>query len=154
MPGPSPFASEWRDCLMAHYQNVLHNQDTLTEGTLLGVLQEVGFSEQELAQFKVLATMRADDMGPDFVPDMDALQAEAEEANQWPVANSPEEPQPEASVFEAAVFEAAVTIEEDSGPVMVIADEAAPDEDGISALPADEEPPDYRATGPEQLSMF
>ena len=154
MPGPSPFASEWRDCLMAHYQNVLRNQDTLTEGTLLGVLQEVGFSEQELVHFKVQATMRADDMGPDFVPDMDALQAVASVAVEQPAASLPEEPGPEPPVFAAAVFEAAVTIEEDSGSVMVIADEAAPDEDGISALPADEEPPDYRATGPEQLSMF
>lgn len=154
MPGPSPFATEWRDCLLAHYQNVLRNQDTLTESTLLGVLQEAGFSDEELAHFKVLATMRADDVGPDFVPDLDALQAETGEANQWPVASVPEEAQPVAPAFAAAVLEATVISEEDSGPIPVIAEEEVPAEEAPSALPADEEPPDYRASGPEQLSMF
>ncbi|MBL8147438.1 MAG: hypothetical protein JNL34_13720 [Anaerolineae bacterium] len=136
MPSPtSPFADDWRDCLIAHYQNVLRNQDHLTEGTLLGVLQEAGFSDQELAEFKVRVTMRAEDMGPDFMPDLDALKAEAVEAIQQQTAAVPNEPEP--AIFEAVVVEAVISTEDET-----------------PALPPDEEPPDYRADGPQQLSMF
>ncbi|MFN8377729.1 MAG: hypothetical protein U0452_03580 [Anaerolineae bacterium] len=169
MPSPSPFASDWRDCLVAHYQNVLRNQDQLTESTLVGVLQEVGFSAQDLAEIKVRATMRAEDMGPDFVPDLDVLTDEAIEAIQSQQAEPPPEPavfagvtfeetaapptEPDSVVTEAIVLEEGAA-EEESASMEVVIVEEPPTEDDSSALPSDEEPPDYRADGPQQLSMF
>ena len=140
MPGSSPFADDWRDCLRAHYQYVTHNQDTVTERTLVGVLQEVGFSDSELAELKVLSTLRADELPPDFTPDLDALKAQAVEQMQQESA-APAPAEPEAAIFAAAMPDA-VPEQEDSAPEAV-ADDAN-----------EEEPPDYRSDGPEQLSMF
>lgn len=137
MPGLSPFADDWRDCLRAHYQHVLRSQDSLTEHTLIDVLQSVGFSDSELAEMKVLATLRADELPPDFVPDLDLLKAKAVEQLQQ-IAVQPN-PEPEPAAFAVAFHE---TVPEPAGS----ATEAAPDEQ--------EEAPDYHSDGPEQLSMF
>jgi hypothetical protein len=137
MPGPSPFTDDWRDCLRAHYQEVVRNQDHVTERTLVGVLHEVGFSESEMAELKVLATLRVEDVPPDFVPDLDVLQAQALEEIQQQTAASEAGQAAEARVFEAVAVEPPAASEEDS-----------------SALPADEEPPDYRSDAPLQLSLF
>lgn len=154
MPSPSPFAEDWRECLRVHYQQVLHNQDHRTESTLIGVLHEVGFSDQELAEFTVRATLRAEDVGPDFVPDLNILQPEAAEPGTPPEVPTPEELEPALSAGvildeapapdepEAAVFESAAI------------EEAAAAEDESPALPSDEEPPDFRSADPQQLSMF
>jgi hypothetical protein len=136
MPGPSPFADDWRDCLRAHYQYVLRSSDTTTERTLVGVLQEVGFSDRELAELKVLATLRSDELPPDFVPDLDALTDAAVQQLQAPAA-----PSPEPAIFAAAFPNPAPDSEADApGP------DAPPTDD--------EEPPDYRSDAPEQLSLF
>ena len=125
MPGPSPFANDWRDCLRAHYQHVLRNQDGVTERTLTGVLQSIGFNDGELAGLKVLATLRTDDLPPDFVPDLDLLKAEA--IAQLQQAAAPPAPEPEPAVF-APAFPGAGPEPEEPAP------EAAPEEE--------EEPPD------------
>ncbi len=137
MPGSSPFAEDWRDCLRAQYQHVLRNQDSVTERTLVGVLQEVGFGDGELAEIKVLATLRADELPPGFMPDLDALKAEAVEQLQQQAAGLPAEPVPEPAIF-------ALASPADSPEPEPAAEEA----------PDDEEPPDFRSVGPEQLSMF
>jgi hypothetical protein len=48
MPNTSIFATEWKDCLIAHYTHVITVQDTVTESSLRGVLLETGFHEDEL----------------------------------------------------------------------------------------------------------
>jgi hypothetical protein len=138
MPGPSPFAGDWRDCLRAHYQYVLRSGDTTTERTLVGVLHEVGFSDHDLAELKVLATLRADELPPGFVPDLDALTDAAVQQLQAPAA-APAQPEP--AIFAAAFPDPAP----DSEPGVPAPDAPSPD---------DEEPPDYRSDAPEQLSMF
>lgn len=134
MPGPSPFADDWRECLIAHYQHVIRNQDQVTERTLIGVLLNTGFTESELAEWKVRATLRADELPPDFVPDLDVLQAQAVETIQQQAA----EPEPEATIFEAVALPELAPAEDEASP----------------ALPPDEEPPDYRSDAPQQLSLF
>ena len=138
MPGPSPFTDDWRDCLRAHYQQVVRNQDHVTERTLVGVLHEVGFTESEMAELKVLATLRADELPADFVPDLEVLQAQALDEIQQQTAEAEAEQAGEPRVFEAVAVETPA---------------AAPEEDS-SALPADEEPPDYKSDAPLQLSFF
>lgn len=66
----SVFTEEWRRCLKEHYKTVVRNGDKLTERTLVPVLHRVGFTDDELRQLYVEATMRADDMPDDFVPEM------------------------------------------------------------------------------------
>ena len=75
MAAKSIFADEWRDCLRAHYTYVVRNNDKLTERTLRGVMFEAGFTEAELTELTVRATMRAEDMDADFVPDLEILEA-------------------------------------------------------------------------------
>jgi hypothetical protein len=138
MPGPSPFTDDWRDCLRVHYQQVVRNQDHVTERTLVGVLHEVGFGDSEMAELKVLATVRADEMPADFVPDFEILQAQALEEIQQQAAIAEAEQAAEPRIFEAVAAEAP----------------AASADDDSSALPPDEEPPDYKPDAPQQLSLF
>ncbi len=76
MPNQSVFAEEWRDCLRAHYTQIIRNEDRNTEKSLHGVMLEASFSENEIKQIYVQATAHVDDVGADFVPDMDVLNAE------------------------------------------------------------------------------
>lgn len=63
------FADDWRDCLREQYKYVIRQQDERTERTLTQVLHEVGFSDDEMAGLRLEATMRAEDMPDDYVPD-------------------------------------------------------------------------------------
>jgi hypothetical protein len=70
----NPFAQAWRDCLQAHYMHVIRSADHVTEPTLTQVMQDVGFTEHDLTELRVRATMHVDDVGADFVPDLAILQ--------------------------------------------------------------------------------
>lgn len=67
----SVFSDEWRRCLEEHYKYVVKNQDKNTEETLTPILERFGFREDDLRKLTVEATMRADDMPDDFVPEME-----------------------------------------------------------------------------------
>jgi len=131
MSQSSIFADEWRDCLREHYMYVIRERDDITRPTLTKVMLEAGFSDDELAELRVRATMRAEEMPEDFVPEMDVLEAKIQPVPEIPTA---EVPTPE-------------EIAEDESPVdeMVVADaENAEAEEEI------EEDPDQ----PKQLSLF
>ncbi len=76
MSRQSIFDDEWRACLREQYMYVIRTQDKVTERTLIEVMCQVGFGEDELAELRVQATMRAEDMPDDFVPDMNVLATE------------------------------------------------------------------------------
>ncbi len=76
MSRQSIFDDEWRACLREQYMYVIRTQDKVTERTLIKVMHQVGFGEDELAELRVQATMRVEDMPDDFVPDMDVLAEE------------------------------------------------------------------------------
>jgi hypothetical protein len=78
----SVFGNEWRRCLEEHYKYVVKKQDKRTETTLTPILHRFGFSETELKQLYIEATMRAEDMPDDFVPDMQQAGAGNVEENQ------------------------------------------------------------------------
>ena len=75
----SVFSDEWRRCLREHYKYVKRNQDTATEETLTPILEKFGFREDELRRLAIEATMRADDMPDNFVPDMEQIVPESVE---------------------------------------------------------------------------
>ena len=68
------FADDWHDCLREQYMHVIRQDDHITLNTLTGVMHQVGFSDTELAELRVQATMHVDDVGADFVPDLDILE--------------------------------------------------------------------------------
>src|SRR5258707_10246762 len=69
------FADEWMECLEAHYMHVIRINDKVTEPSLSIVMHSAGFSDAQLAELRVRATMHVDDVGVDFVPDLDVLEA-------------------------------------------------------------------------------
>lgn len=105
----SIFADEWRDCLREHYMYVIRERDDITRPTLTKVMFEAGFSEDELAELRVRATMRADDMPDDFVPDLDVLEAKIQPVPEIPTVEVPtpdEIAEDEPSVDEMVALEA------------------------------------------------
>jgi hypothetical protein len=78
----SVFSGEWRRCLKEHYKYVVKSQDKRTETTLTPILNRFGFTETELQQLYIEATMRAEEMPDDFMPDMQRLDVENVEEKQ------------------------------------------------------------------------
>jgi hypothetical protein len=158
------FTDDWRDCLRAHYSHVVRTEDHVTEPSLHKVMNAAGFSESELAEMRVRATMRADEMPGGFEPDLDILAdasadstpeapfmiampemrtAEAEQA-----AILEETPADEAEILageeEAITDEAEPFAVEEEAPV----DEPALADDGTFYEADDDE------DAPQQLSLF
>ncbi|MBN8637060.1 MAG: hypothetical protein J0M07_17160 [Anaerolineae bacterium] len=127
MPGKSPFSEDWRDCLKAHYTHVIRTNDVRTEKTLRTVLHECGYNDAQINEWYVLATMHVDDVDPDFVPDLELVQAEAAPV----MVAVPEMP-----------------------PVPVALIEEPPSEDAVADEEADDDPPPHDPNGFQQLSMF
>lgn len=78
------FADEWRECLREHYKNVIQNDKNPRnlESVRKAFLRPNGerpaiFSESELQQFQIEATMRTENMSDDAIQE---LLAEAETA--------------------------------------------------------------------------
>jgi hypothetical protein len=69
----SVFFDEWIKSLREQYKYVIHNNDQVTLPSLTKVMHDVGFSEDELAQLRVEATMHVDVVGADYVPDLNVL---------------------------------------------------------------------------------
>ena len=152
MPYYNPFADDWRESLRAHYMHVIRVEDKVTERTLSRILLRLNFTEAELAEMRVLATMRTEDMDEGFVPDFEAVEAmiaaETQAVQQEIASDSaPTAPPP----AEAPLFPSIAMPEASAQPV-----EDAPPE----AEPAAEEPPpsdEYYAPPddtPTQLSLF
>jgi hypothetical protein len=70
----SVFFDEWIKSLREQYKYVIRNNDQVTLPSLTKVMiHDVGFSEDELANLRVEATMHVDDIGADYVPDLTIL---------------------------------------------------------------------------------
>jgi hypothetical protein len=69
------FADDWLECLESHYMHVIRINDKVTEPSLSIVMHSAGFSDSQLAELRVRATMHIDDVSPEFVPDLDVLEA-------------------------------------------------------------------------------
>jgi hypothetical protein len=165
------FANEWIECLEAHYMHVIRNKDKVTEPSLSIVMHSAGFSDAQLAELRVRATMHVDDSGADFVPDLDVLEAEHEHHDHHE-APSVEE----AKVFNIPIdvvpvlVEAAAPEPVDVEPVSEIADlseaeleaeqsepepeQSQPEEEVGSEAELEPEPEEPDPDAPQQLSLF
>jgi hypothetical protein len=132
MPGKSPFRDDWLACMRAHYAHVIRTNDTVTERTLRGVLLSVGFSESELTEIYVTASMHVDQVGADFTPDPAVIEALAQQAAEI-IAQPPE----------AVTQETLEILAEAAAEISEEVFESRPDEDDVP-------PPD----SPTQLSLF
>lgn len=136
------FADEWRDCLRAHYMYVVRNSDHVTEPTLRVVMHDAGFSESELAELRVRATMHVDDVGADFVPKLDVLQD-----------SNPAETQTEAVYFVSVPVETDYPLP-DTIPDALEESEAPVEEQSQTEPESVEAPEDEEPDVPRQLTLF
>lgn len=72
----SVFADDWRMCLREHYMYVVRENDARKLQSLNNLMHDMGFDDTELAELRVLATMHVDDVSEDFMPDLNALDAQ------------------------------------------------------------------------------
>ena len=138
------FADDWRDCLREQYKSVIRQQDTRTETTFTAVLHDVGFTQDELAALKFEATLRADDMPDDYVPEEVAQQYY--EGVDVP-AEVVEEPIAEIVEIVDEVVEEADDEPEPLDELPVVSD--IPDDELLDTTEPDDDPDQ-----PQQLSMF
>lgn len=173
------FVDDWYACMRAHYMHVIRTNDRVTLPSLTVVMKRVGFSESDLAELRVQATMHVDDVGTDFTPDLNILHRE-DEARVFAVGKTGSAPEPavqrreeesqigenlseaaelpepdvEVATSSAAVFApSAETVEGAEEPVTEVEmSEEAPqaEAEGFPEIETAEEPPEM----PEQLSLF
>lgn len=162
MDQQSVFFEEWLRSLREQYKHVARSGDSVTLPTLTAVMQNVGFGEAELRQLRLEATLRADDVAEDIVPDLDivapAKSAPAQDDDGQPIATqAPEEasrltPAVDVSQLEDDGDSEALTFE-DSLAHEAEAIEASEEDDKLADADAADEPkadPD----APQQQSMF
>ena len=145
------FADEWHQCLEAHYMHVVRNNDRVTQPSLTLVMHQAGFSDSELAELRVRATMHIDEVSEDFVPDLQALNPVSESV---PVAAPTDVPSTSEEVVVIAVpenSEAAVEAAPDDMPAEDELDERELDEEPLDEIP---EQPEDDPDAPQQLSLF
>ena len=139
----SVFSDEWRRCLREHYKYVVKNQDKNTEETLTPILERFGFREDELRSLTIEATMRADDMPDDYVPDMELIEPIASESVD---ANDMSIQQPEATFM-------IHPSECQCASCMDIVLEEGHDEEG-QPITAEVDPDEPKQDMPKQKSLF
>jgi hypothetical protein len=141
----NPFESDWRECLGVHYMHVVrevasgaapqHNADTLR-----GVLLQAGFSASELDDLYIRATMRADDLPPDYLPEPPSGASIHAGVDLAPKDAAPADPAAALEEGEATLPEITAQIE----TALVESEQAT----RLEAPPVDPDPK------PKQLSLF
>lgn len=139
------FADEWRACLRAHYMHVVRIGDRVTEPTLRMVMHDAHFSDEELAELRVRATMHVDDVGADFVPDLNALQGAPSDA-----PAETDEAAGEAFYSIATPVETDYPLPDEALNDLPLEAEAPP----TAELPDDEPPAPPDEDAPQQLRLF
>jgi hypothetical protein len=161
----SVFFTEWRRCLEEHYREVIRHEDKTTEKSLTGVLHRVGFTDSELRELYLEATMKADGTAADFVPDMSKLPFKVHpaectcaacmdkalevghDAEGQPVTPEPvPEPVPEAAGNIFAGIELVESAAAQTGEIAI--------EPEAAEKPVDEAEKKPKGKEPKQLSMF
>jgi hypothetical protein len=146
MSKESIFKDEWRECLRAHYMDVIRRDDQRTLKSLVRVMHDTGFGDDELAELRVRATMRMEDVPDDFVPDMHVFQVNADIAASPDIAPQPDDEPLEPSYTDDEIVDVVHDeLLEHSEPTVEEFQEDVPEE-----REAEKEDPD----APEQLSLF
>jgi hypothetical protein len=135
----SVFTDDWRQCLREQYKHVIRTNDEVTRPSLTRVLYSVGFTDDELRQLAVEATMHVDDVPEGFVPDLDVLVP--------PPATEPAfQPHPLECQCPQCVDTNLIPHDEDGQPI-----EFDPDD---PENPANQVAQDDDEDSPQQMSMF
>ena len=134
----SVFSDAWRQCLREQYKTVIRENDRITRKSLDTVMSQVGFTEDELKQLIVEATMHVDDVEAEFVPELDILQADT----------SPQVAPDDGKTFQPHPLEC------QCADCMALP--LAPHDDEGQPIPADEVDPERpdEDDSPQQMSMF
>lgn len=174
MDQQSVFFEEWMRSLREQYKYVVRRQDKVALPSLTAVLHQIGFTDGELAQLRLEATMHRDDVGADYVPDMTILAGQAHpdacrcpqclpidesrfDDEGQPLADDEraQAEQPSGQVFAAAAWESE---EAEAGDDQSLADEdslAADDiDDNEEGLAEAEEQSAEDPDRPQQTSLF
>lgn len=145
----SPFAEEWRNCLREHYKQTVRENDRSTLSTLNGVMESVGFREDDLRALVLEATMRVEDLADGMMPPLDLLEQ--------PLMNR----HPAECACPQCVTQDVIPHDQEGQPLtgdaLREAAERAAWEQGASEMPLilDEPPaPANDPDAPKQLSMF
>ncbi|MCY3781838.1 MAG: hypothetical protein OXG78_16100 [Chloroflexi bacterium] len=175
----SVFFDEWLRSLREQYKHVVRSNDAVTLPTLTAVMHNVGFSEDELKQLRLEATMHVDDVSDDFLPDLDIVNAPgtaqphpaecicpqcmnvddgAHDAEGQPIPAEP--PDDSNRVYPAAEINS-IEPNEESDPVTFedgLALKAEALEDGETAADTDDtdqsDDAEFDPDAPQQMSMF
>lgn len=174
----SVFHDEWLRSLREQYKQVVRNDDRATLSSLTGVMHDVGFRDDELAQLRIEATMHVDKVREDFRPDMDIFaktslaQAHPAECvcpacvtvdeSKFDNEGQPIAPDPEADEYEPghtfSVVEIAGVDDGEAGDSITFEDslaaeaESEHDEEAEFSAEADESEADPDA--PQQMGLF
>ncbi|MFW5709191.1 MAG: hypothetical protein ACOCX5_03105 [Chloroflexota bacterium] len=150
----SIFSDDWRACLREQYKYVIRSQDTVTESSLNDVMYSSGFTEDELKQLRIEATMRVEDNPEGFRPDMNLFSGQTVE----PVGQA-FKPHPAECQCPSCVNLNVVPHDSEGQPIPIDPEEAA-DRARFAAEQAgikpeeDEDDEDDDDEAPQQLSMF
>lgn len=64
----SPFHDDWRDSLKAYYKHIAREDNTVATLTLPNVMHQAGFTDADLRQLEIEATMHVDDVPDGHTP--------------------------------------------------------------------------------------
>jgi hypothetical protein len=141
------FADDWVECLEAHYMHVIRINDKVTEPSLSIVMHSAGFSDAQLAELRVRATMHMDDVDKDFVPDLEVLDAHDHQHNEAEAA--------EAHVYSIPVEIALAPTEVVPVEAEVVSQAEVLVEAELEGEALDEQEPEQKDPDePQQLSLF
>lgn len=149
MPENNVFTEEWRACLREHYKHVVQHDTATTLDSLRAALlrpngvdgdQPPIFTEDEVRQFHLEATMRAEDMPDDFVPDFEAVMPPEDATPAPPLERNPAHPLE--CQCPACVGIEMIPHDADGQPL---------DEEALAELEAEQQDDEDK---PQQMSMF
>ena len=84
------FEQDWRDCLRAHYVHVIRERDLVNEESLITVLRQTGFTDDDISAIR---SETAAALGWDMQEVVAEVEAEVETpASEEPPATPPESP--------------------------------------------------------------
>jgi len=155
MANESIFADDWRECLQAQYQHVVRNNDQITLKSLVPVLIDVGFREDELRVLAFEATLRAEDVADDFVPDMEIMSG-AQPAPETVLLEEQSSDDLGMTLEETLAVVGAALADESGQPLgEALAEDAdAPDDEAVEETDEPPEPEPKLPPGVQQLSLF
>lgn len=137
----SVFADDWRACLREQYKTTIRDNDHSTRESLKDVMYQTGFTDDDLRQLVLEATMHIDDAPDDFTPDLDRLQASTPEPA--PATDTPGfQPHPLECQCPSCMEQALTPHDEEGQPI--------PTED----IDPERPPDDTDADAPQQLTLF